>query len=145
MADGLWSRDSTYHPRDFQNLEFTVHFRYLSFILCILWFRPGEEDTPPRIVKRFRGGLVFEAHRLLYHSTLGSRVNKKKRRHTSQTRRTRVTFSRIASAVMRPTSCHAVRGLGLGVWGFVFCVLCFVFCVLGFGFGFKILGLRCGV
>jgi len=29
-------------------------------------------------VKRFRGGLVFKAHRLLYHSTLGWRVIKKK-------------------------------------------------------------------
>jgi len=29
-------------------------------------------------VKRFRGGLVFKAHRLLYHSTLGVRVIKKK-------------------------------------------------------------------
>jgi hypothetical protein len=26
--------------------------------------------------QRFRGGLVFKAHRLLYHSTLGSRVTK---------------------------------------------------------------------
>jgi len=33
-----------------------------------------------RNVKRFRGGLVFKAHRLLYHSTLGLRVIKKKRR-----------------------------------------------------------------
>ena len=33
-----------------------------------------------RIVKRFRGGLVFEAHRLVYHSTLGVRVIKKIRR-----------------------------------------------------------------
>ena len=32
-----------------------------------------------RNVKRFLGGLVFEAHRLLYHSTLGLRVIKKKR------------------------------------------------------------------
>jgi len=31
-------------------------------------------------VKRFRGGLVFKAHRLLYHSTLGLRVIKKKKR-----------------------------------------------------------------
>jgi len=31
-----------------------------------------------RSVERFRGGLVFEAHRLLYKSTLGSRVTKKK-------------------------------------------------------------------
>jgi len=33
-----------------------------------------------RNVKRFRGGLVSKAHRLLYHSTLGSRGIKKKRR-----------------------------------------------------------------
>jgi len=33
-----------------------------------------------RNVKRFRGGLVFKAHRLLYHSTLGSRVVKKKKK-----------------------------------------------------------------
>ena len=31
-----------------------------------------------RHVERFRGGLVFKAHRLLYNSTLGSRVMKKK-------------------------------------------------------------------
>jgi len=33
----------------------------------------------PRNVKRFRGGLVSKAHRLLYHSTLGLRLIKKKR------------------------------------------------------------------
>ena len=33
-----------------------------------------------RNVKRFRGGLVFKAHRWLYPSTLGSRVIKKKKR-----------------------------------------------------------------
>ena len=33
-------------------------------------------------VKRFRGGLVFRAHRLSYHSTLGSReMKKKKKKH----------------------------------------------------------------
>jgi len=31
-------------------------------------------------VQRFRGGLVFKAHRLLYHSTLGLRVIKKKKK-----------------------------------------------------------------
>ena len=31
------------------------------------------------VVLRFRGGLVFKAHRFLYHSTLGSRVIKKKK------------------------------------------------------------------
>jgi len=33
--------------------------------------------------ERFRGGIAFKAHRLLYHSTLGLRVIKKKRRHHS--------------------------------------------------------------
>ena len=33
-----------------------------------------------RNVMWFRGGLVFKAHRLLYHSTLGSRVIKKKKK-----------------------------------------------------------------
>jgi len=31
-------------------------------------------------VKRFQGGLVFKAHRWLYHSTLGSREIKKKKK-----------------------------------------------------------------
>ena len=33
-----------------------------------------------RNVQRFRGGLVFKAHRLVYHSTLGLRVIKKKKK-----------------------------------------------------------------
>jgi len=32
-----------------------------------------------RNVQRFRGGLVFKAHRLVYHSTLGLRVTKRER------------------------------------------------------------------
>ena len=40
----------------------------------------GVEQLLRRNVKRFRGGLVFEAHRLLYHSTLGLRVIKKKQK-----------------------------------------------------------------
>ena len=35
------------------------------------------EEGLRRNVNRFRGGLVFKAHRLVYHSTLGSRVIKK--------------------------------------------------------------------
>ena len=31
-------------------------------------------------MKRFRVGLVFKAHRLLYHSALGSRVMKEKKK-----------------------------------------------------------------
>ena len=38
--------------------------------------------TTCRNVELFRGGLVFKAHRLLYHSTLGSRVMKKKMKET---------------------------------------------------------------
>jgi len=33
-----------------------------------------------RNVQRFRGGLVFKVHRLLYHPTLGLRVIKKKKK-----------------------------------------------------------------
>ena len=33
-------------------------------------------------MKRFRGRLVFKAHRLLFHSNLGSRVPKKKKKVT---------------------------------------------------------------
>ena len=31
-------------------------------------------------MKRFRGGLVFKAHRLVYHSTLGLKVKTKKKK-----------------------------------------------------------------
>ena len=39
-----------------------------------------------RNVERFRGGLIFQTHRLLYHSSLGVRVIKKNPLHPSQTR-----------------------------------------------------------
>ena len=35
-------------------------------------------------MQRFRGGLVFEAHRLLHHSTLGLRVIKKRREERTE-------------------------------------------------------------
>ena len=35
-------------------------------------------ESPRRNLKRFRGGLVIKAHRLLYHSTLGLRVIKRR-------------------------------------------------------------------
>jgi len=40
----------------------------------------GEDGVEPLRPACFRGGLVFEAHRLLYQSTLGLRVIKKKKR-----------------------------------------------------------------
>jgi len=47
----------------------------------------GRMGTGPRgpsfwHLERFRGGLAFKAYRLLYYSTLDSRVIKKKRRKT---------------------------------------------------------------
>ena len=42
---------------------------------------------PEEMVQQFRGGLVFKAHRLLYHSTLGLRVLTKKRRPHTRKRR----------------------------------------------------------
>jgi len=41
------------------------------------------EQPLGRNVKRFRGGLVFKAHRLVYHSTLGMRVIKQRREDQS--------------------------------------------------------------
>ena len=38
-----------------------------------------------RNVKRFQGGFVYEAHRLLYHSTLGWRVITKKKNRPFET------------------------------------------------------------
>ena len=38
-----------------------------------------QEGGTAAAVQRLQGGLVFKAHRLFYHSTLGLRVMKKKR------------------------------------------------------------------
>jgi len=58
-------------------------FRVSGFGFFGLGFRVSgfglKRGTLGRNVKRFRGGLVLKAHRLLYHSTLGSRVIKKKK------------------------------------------------------------------
>ena len=60
-------------------------------------------------VKRFRGGLVFEAHRLLYHSTLGLRVIKKKEKKMS--------FTVQGSGFRVQGSGSRVRGSGFRVQG----------------------------
>ena len=49
-----------------------------------LRFTCNQEQALYMNVQRFRGGLVFKAHELLYHSTLGSRVLKKRKRRTMQ-------------------------------------------------------------
>jgi len=54
------------------------------------WYPPND-NTPGQLlrrnVKRFRGGLVLKAHRLLYHSTLGLRAVKKKKKTPGVDRR----------------------------------------------------------
>jgi len=42
--------------------------------------KPWNLEPPPRKTWNILRGLVFEAHRLLYHSTLGLRVIKKKKK-----------------------------------------------------------------
>ena len=42
---------------------------------------PNLRTTTYRNVQWFRGGLVFKAHRLVYHPPLGLRVIKKKRQY----------------------------------------------------------------
>ena len=52
-----------------------------SLVTCKVRWLSGDET---RNVKRFRGGLAFKAHRLVYHSTLGlSVIKKKKMKHQS--------------------------------------------------------------
>ena len=54
-------------------------FRVLGFRVWGLGLTSRPSAASIGNVKRFRGGLVFKAHRLLYHSTLGLRVIKRKR------------------------------------------------------------------
>ena len=54
-----------------------------------------------RNVKRFRGGLVFKKQRLMYHSTLGLRVIKKKGLVTSASARVRSASSTAACSFPR--------------------------------------------
>ena len=56
-------------------MVYLLRIRELSAEGCV------DESALGRNVKWFRGGLVFKAHRLLYHSTLGSRVIKKKKQY----------------------------------------------------------------
>jgi len=52
-----------------------------------------EHEPPQTETLMFRGGLVFEAHRLLYHSTLGLRVIKKKKKNAERDAREQVCIS----------------------------------------------------
>ena len=59
-----------------------------------------------RNVQRFRVGLVFKAHRLLYHSTLGLRVIKKKK---SVRIRHHLVFKSLLQSVYFENHCRARR------------------------------------
>ena len=48
-------------------------------IMVMGFIRISESIVCALMPERFRGGLVFKAHTLLYHSTLGLRVIKKRR------------------------------------------------------------------
>ena len=48
-------------------------------VFCPRYPCTGGKKLPSRNVERIQGGLVFKAHRLLYHLTLSSRVIKKKK------------------------------------------------------------------
>ena len=69
----------------------------------------------------FRGGLVFKTHRLLYHSTLGLRVIKKKKYFSC------VVLWGLGFRVQ-------CSGFGFRAWGLAFRVQYSVFRVWGLGF-----------
>ena len=64
-----------------------------------------------RNVKRFRGGLVFKAHRLLHHSTRGLRVRKKKK--VPLARGSRARSARPCAPAVRTSafSVHAIHNI----------------------------------
>jgi len=71
-------------------------------------------------VQRFRGGLVFKAHRLVYHSTLGLRVIKKKKTDLRRDWEVGVRLPSCCrfSAGMSSWFVYRVEGLGFRVNGF---------------------------
>ena len=76
-----------------------------------------------RNVQRFRGGLVFMAHRLLYHSTLGLRVIKTKKKDDEY----------VPTREVRSGLWFSSKGFGDWVYGFLGQGLRFGAC--GFGDG----------
>jgi len=75
---------------------------------------------------------VFKAHGLVYHSTLGSRVIKRRKSHAMLNE---------AFVPAIPTWCR-VWGLGFGVWGLGFGVWGLGFGVWGLGFRISVFGFR---
>ena len=62
-------------------------------------------------MKRFRGGLLFKAHRLLHHSTLGVRVIKRERGKHAALRITKWAWpNRPRQGESRAAECERFRG-----------------------------------
>ena len=92
MQNDLWMRPTgnCKPARDERVFDFDPFSRPFKFGFPRFFFTAGSmgascsvlnlRTTTDRNVKRFRGGLVFKAHRLLYHSTLGLEVIKKKKK-----------------------------------------------------------------
>ena len=85
-------------------------------------------------MKRFRGGLVFKAHRLLYHSTLGLSVIKKTKKRKGTSGSSQHAYLCLASG-LRPEPASDLSGRLFGFWilgvgveglGFRMCGLWFV-------------------
>ena len=89
-------------------------------------------------MERFRGGLVFKAHRLLYQSTLGSRVINKKKKDIASHLLLRDPLEgvgfRLSLLLQRFPFCAPVPSLRiLGSLGFLLRALSFGLGVSGFG------------
>ena len=66
-----WGRNRGWNPSQW------MIYAPVSFI----WTVPAMATVAAEwFIQRFRGGLVFKAHKLLYHSTLGLTVTKKKKK-----------------------------------------------------------------
>ena len=62
-------------------------------------------------MKRFRRGLVFDPHRLVCHSTLGSRVIKKKKKKKKK----KTSAPPLAPAALAPSMAHPAIGFTVKV------------------------------
>ena len=82
--------------------------------------------------KRFQGGLVFKAHRLVYYATLGLRVIEKKRRRTFD----------CSAAGKACSPCNSPWTACVRIWGFGFRISGFRPRILGFGFQILVFGIR---
>ena len=72
----------------------------------MLWDAVWSIEKRPlrRNVKRFQAGLVSKAHSLLYHSTLGSRVIKKKKKIRVGENQSRAVEKRVVNKLSRVSS-----------------------------------------